>query len=137
MIIKNNDMRLIIIGEIKLLPGYNDVDTELFQNYTEKETIGKGKIKVPKYDLKETFNNKILEKIIEVNEDKEIIEFENFSSSLKEKVINDIYHIQTLEKWRKTEQDISIKVLIEDRLKDLKNNKINNTKTYGKPKNHV
>jgi hypothetical protein len=135
MIIKNNDMRLIIIGDIKLLPGFNDVDTELFKDYTEGK--GKGKSKTPKYDLKETFDNKILEKVIETKDENEVIEFIDFSMSLKEKIVNETYSIKVLDTWRKTEQNISVKVLIEDRLKALKENKINDISTYGKPANHT
>lgn len=138
MIIKNNDMRLIVIGDIKLLPGFNDVNTELYKEYTEKETQGKGKTKVPLYDLSIPLSTRAIEIITEKNKEDEVKEeFKDFSTSLKENIVNNTYSIKTLENWRRDEENIPVKNMIEDRLKDIKNNVISDTNTYGKPEKHT
>jgi hypothetical protein len=124
MILKNNDMRLIAIGDFRLLPGCNDVDSKLWKKYQEK------------YDLKEILNSKKLEEIKHKKGEKEV-SFIDFPFSKKEDVVNNTYNVKTLQAWRKIETDPSIKVLIEDRLKGINDKTIKDIKNYGKPANHT
>ena len=76
MIVKNNDMRLIVIGEFKLLPGNNEVDSKLWDQYKKE------------YNIDKILASKRLEEIKEV------------SSELEEKKKEHIKHIENVKESR-------------------------------------
>lgn len=135
MILKNNDMRLMVIGKFKLLPGCNEIDKKLWVEYQTPIKNDKG-MEYTLYDFTELLKSKAIEIIKYKKGDKEA-EFKDFPSNKKEEIVNDTYNVETLEGWRKVEPDVSIKVLIEDRLKGINNKTIKDVKNYGTPKNHV
>jgi len=133
MILKNDDMRLIVIGDVKLLPGCNDVDDEILQSYSKKSKEYKNGL----YNLDEIFQTCNIVKIEEKDEKGNNLNFTDFPMSKKEDIVNNTFHIKTLENWRLVEKDSAIKILIEDRLNGIKNKTITDVKNYGRPKNHT
>ena len=126
MIIKNNDERLIVIGEFRLLPGCNDVDTVLWNQY-----------KID-YSFENMLENKQLEEIFETRKKGEEViekEFKDFDFKKKEDILKNTFNIKTLEKWYIVEPDTTIRNRIDEQIKGIKNNTIK--QEYGKPKNHT
>lgn len=126
MIIKNNDSRMIVIGEVKLLPGCNDVDPIIWSQ-CKKE-----------YDLNLLTEENQIEEIFEkvVKDGAEVDKpFNSLTIKKKKDIINDTFNIKSLQKWDENEQDMAIRKLIEDRIKDIAENKVK--EKYGIPRSHV
>lgn len=119
MIIVNNDERLIVIGEFKLLPGCNDVNNEKWEEITKKE-VYKGN---PLYNVSSLLKDEILQ---EINE-----EFNKLDLNTKEKILNGTFNLKTLEYWKNNESNDSIRGQIVDRIKGIKNAEIK--VVYGDP----
>ena len=64
MIVKNNDLRLIVIGDIKLLPGNNQVDSALWNQYRKE------------YNIDRILESKRLEEVVEKGFNKKAKELE-------------------------------------------------------------
>jgi hypothetical protein len=123
MIIKNNDSRLIVIGDIKLLPGCNGLTEDEEKFWKEFTTTDE---KVPN-----VYNIKYLN--IEVSDEN----FNVLDIKQKEKILTKTFNIKTLEKWAEAEPDASIRNQILTRIEGIKKADIKVVNEYGKPKNHV
>lgn len=136
MIIKNNDGRLFVIGDHKLLPGCNNINTKEWMNtkkdYNIKDLIEDGKIE------------EVFEEISVPNEEdkrkkdsKKLVELNEFSVDKRKKILSNTFNLKTLEEWVQLEEDTSLRYLIEKRIDGIKNNKITDIGNYATPKNHV
>ncbi|MEJ2629417.1 MAG: hypothetical protein P8078_12805 [bacterium] len=136
MIIKNNDERLIVIGDFRLLPGCNDVDQEEWENLFKPVKVDpNSKQKIKLFDIEKL--PKGIEIISVIKSDKELFDFAELPEKERKNIINNTYNIKTLEKWIMEEPQNSLKYIMEKRIEGIKNNTITDVKTYGKPKNHV
>jgi len=134
MIVKNNDERLIVIGDFRLLPGCNDVNQKEWEDLFKAKKINNSDVKVKLYEL-----DKIpgIEIISFKKEDKEFFDFAELPEKKRRDIIENTFNIKTLEKWIMEEPENSLKYIMEKRIEGIKNNEITDVKTYGKPSNHV
>lgn len=134
MIIKNNDQRLIVIGDFRLLPGCNDVDQKEWESLFKLRKVNASDVKVRFYEL-----DKIpgIEVLSFKKDDKEFFDFAELPENKRRSIIDNTYNIKTLEKWIMEEPENSLKYIMEKRIGGIKNNEITDVKTYGKPKGHV
>lgn len=126
MIVNNMDQRLIVIGDIVLLPGNNDIDTSLWKK-AEKE-----------YNLENLFDNDKIKIISQTQKkgDKTIeLGFKDYPFKKKEDLILNTYNLKTLKKWQSEETDMPIRTKLEKRISSITDKKIK--EKYGKPDNHI
>lgn len=126
-------------NKIILLPGNNEIDDVVWDSIKEYKSIQKslesGQIKIKEYSTKEVEKKEMVEEENEKGEKKKVEKktkikvvkgktLKDLDPDKAREIVENTYDIPTLEKWRNDEGRADIRNMIDDKIKEIKDYKI-------------